>query len=86
MAAVKGEWLGPDGIEIGPMPPAPPPKTHPLKGWWLRAGRGEDGGRAVGRQGASFPLDRAGGLAGDVVDDPIHPFHLIDDAIGDRFQ
>ena len=33
-----------------------------------------------------LPLDRAGGLAGDVVDDPVDPGDLVDDAVGDPFQ
>ena len=30
----------------------------------------------------SFPLDRAGGLAGHVVDDPVDALDLVDDGIG----
>ena len=34
----------------------------------------------------SFPLDCAGGLAGDVVDDPVDAAHFIDDAGGGLAQ
>ena len=33
-----------------------------------------------------FPLNRAGGLAGDVHHHTIHPFHLIDDSIRNRLH
>ena len=39
--------------------------------------------RTVESCGDLLPLDRAGGLGGDVVDDTIHPTDLVDDLVRD---